>query len=156
MKVEKNVFDKLLKVEVEQQAEILEEIKFDLMGDADDYYGKIIPAHRWLDPDEFDLNNFFVSRLDDPDTRMAEYKKTNRLTLIEQRSYQDFIIEEALSDEYHPGLFLGEISCGDKKLVVVVERTGGAFDCEAKLAGVFRDINKANRELCRGGAVHVT
>jgi hypothetical protein len=154
MEVEKDIFDKFLSLSREQQAELLETIGFTLM-EADEYCGKIIAADKWLDPEPYDVERFVEETLDDPATRLAEYTKTKVLTADEQRSFQDYVIEEALSNEYHPGLFLGSISCGDKKLVVVTERTGGAWDCEADLAGVFRNIEEAIRELSSTGAVHM-
>jgi hypothetical protein len=38
---------------------------------------------------------------------------------------------------------------------VVMERIGGAWDCEASLAGFYKDIDDAIRGLSSTGAVHM-
>lgn len=147
MEIQDNLFNKLLHLSVTEQEKVLDEIGFDVMYDADEYCGKLIDATAWLDPDPDVLLAFFESTLDDPINRMDQYSHSKSLSKKERNAYREYLIEAALEDEYHPGLFVGTLSCGQKKLLVIAERTGGGWDCEAKLAGVFATWSDAVKEL---------
>ena len=147
MKLSREIFTALVKMPKEGQEKALEERNFDFMSDCDEYNGKIIDKLSWLKPDIEILQRFFERTLDDPDDRMAAYEKDANLSDVERNEFKDYLITEALEDEYHPGLFTGILTCGDDSLVVVSERTGGAWDCEASFCGIYKDLNQAIREI---------
>ena len=147
MKLSREIFTALVKMPKESQEKALEELNFDFMSECDEYNGKIIDQLSWLKPDIEILQRFFERTLDDPDNRMAAYEKDANLSDVERNEFKDYLINEALEDEYHPGLFTGILTCGTDSLVVVSERTGGAWDCEANFCGIYEDLNQAIREI---------
>jgi hypothetical protein len=142
MELSPDVFSALLSLDVEGQGKVLEEQDFDMMTECDEYVGKIIDENEWRNPEIEILRNFFESTLDDPDERMELYEKELKLSDDERNEFKEYLINEALENEYHPGLFSGILTCDDDSLVVVSERIGGAWDCEAKFVGVYEDIKQ--------------
>lgn len=147
MEIDRSTFEKLPTLTVPEQQAFLDNIGFELMNEASEYYGKIVDRSEWLSPSTDRLNDFFESECDDPIERMKEYEKDRKLSDAEREKLEDLVIQEALDNEYHLGLFFGSLTSGDAQLVVVAERTGGGWDCEAFLAGIFVSIDDAIEKL---------
>ena len=147
MEITHEIYERLLNSTSEQQELILEEIQFDLMGECDDYRGKIIDSSTWTEPEPDRVESFFERMLDDPEERIAEYAQDPILTAEELKDLKDYCIEQAHEDEYHPGIFAGSLSCGNEDLVVLAQRTGGAWDCDATLCGVFSDWDEGIKTI---------
>jgi hypothetical protein len=147
MEITQEIYELLLSSTLEQQEVILEEIQFDLMSECDDYMGKIIDTAAWNKPELETVKNFFETMLHDHEKRISEYSQSLILTSEELNEFKEYCIEQALENEYHPGIFVGSLSCGDNNLVVISQRTGGAFDCDATLAGVFSDWDEGIKIL---------
>jgi len=151
MELSREVFNTVIEMPLEQQEKVLEALGFDVMSHCNDYNGKIIDELSWLKPDLEQIRRFFEGTLEDPDERMADYEKNAYLSEAERNEFKDYLITEALEDEYHPGLFTGILTCGDGCLVVVSERTGGYGDCEATFLGIYKDIESAIQKI--GGTI---
>ena len=147
MEIDSGNFKKIQTLSLDEQIDLLAQLGFDLLEQCDSYFGKIIDANLWISPEPDNILQFFDSELDDPEGRFELYKKDRYLSEEERSAYKDYLINRAEEDEYHPGIFLGEISCEGTTFVVVSERRGGAFDCEAELAGIFPDQTTAISEL---------
>jgi hypothetical protein len=122
-----------------KQKAALDGIGFNLMSDCDAYWGKLIDKDLWRVPDIDTLRGYFESSYEDPDERMAKYERDRKLKPEERKKFREHLIGEALGHDSHPALFAGTLSCGNKSLVVLSDRTGGGWDCEAFFLGVFAD-----------------
>ena len=121
MDIGPEIYQRLMDADTALQAEILESIKFVLMDQCNEYQGKIIDAGSWLEPEQYLIEEFFERTLEDAGQRITDYQ-------------QDPVLTE---HEYHAGMFTGLLSCNGSHLVVIAQRTGGAWDCEAEFCGVL-------------------
>ncbi|MDI9849528.1 hypothetical protein QM467_15845 [Rhodoblastus sp. 17X3] len=147
MEIDRRTFDRMLELTTQQQAKELSRLGFDLFENADEYYGIVIPSDNWNAPDRSVIEDFFERIYDDHEAKMTLYDKTHKLSSHDSKLLKDFIISDAGENEYYPDLFIGHLTSNGKSLVVVVERTGGCTDCEAKLAGVFSDMRSALQRI---------
>lgn len=153
MHVDSIMLHRILKSSRDEQCRLLREVGFDLMNDADEFLEKRISPELWEHPEEDTIINFFQKTLMDAEGRIEEYQNGADLTIEERANLQDHLMAEAMENEYHPGIFCGELTDGQRKLVVLTERTGGGFDCEATLVGVFKTQQEGLQEI---GGVSVT
>ncbi len=63
----------------------------------------------------------------------------------------DFALEENIENEYHLGIFAGNLEHQGLTYLVISERIGGAFDCAASLFGIFEDGEAALKALNSNG-----
>lgn len=148
MQIKKNLFHKLLNSDPEFQEKTLVEVGFVFLNDATEYLGKIVDSSEWNAPDQDRIRQYFERVYEeDADERIARYEEDFELIEEEKDDYKNYIIADAIENEYHPGIFFGRISSGDEEIVVLTQRTGGAWDCQATFVGVFRTIDEALDEL---------
>jgi hypothetical protein len=143
MEVSELIFNRITQLSNEQQKALLDKISFNLVADADEYCGKPINASSWNEPDLGEIREFFESSYDDPDSRLALYQDEMELTEQERTEFAEYIIEQARSNEYHPAIFTGLLTNGSRKLIVVVKRTGGGYDCKTEFLGIYKELNQA-------------
>ena len=113
--------------------------------------GKKVPINPLDDIDLDRIYSYFEQAEDDPEFRFEKYKEDRTLTKDEQKDIADFIIDEIIENEYHPGIFAGYLEHDGLSYVLISERTGGAFDCEAAFLGIFKDENDAFKALNSDG-----
>jgi hypothetical protein len=147
MEIPFDVFKVLLTSSHEAQEKILDELGFDVMSDCDEYSGKLINEENWLKPTPEVLRNYFERTCDDPDKRMEIYERETSLSNDKLEKFKDYLITEALENEYHPGIFTGYLHCGDDSLIVIAERTGGYGDCEVTFVGIYEDFESAINKI---------
>ena len=147
MDIGPEIYQRLMDAETALQAEILESIKFVLMDQCNEYQGKIIDAGSWLEPEQYLIEEFFERTLEDAWQRITDYQQDPVLTEQERELYKEYCIDRAHDDEYHAGMFTGLLSCNGSHLVVIAQRTGGAWDCEAEFCGVYSDLETGIRSI---------
>ena len=147
MEISAEISKKLFSSNTQQQQTILNELGIDLLSEASEYHGKIVDKSEWLSPNPDNLSNFFEKNCDDAEERMKQYQTSNHLTEQELADFREYVINEAQENEYHPGIFIGQLTCESLQLLLVTERTGGAWDCEAYLLGIFETIDDAAKQL---------
>lgn len=153
MEIKKELFERIRVVPPYKQEALLKDAGFELLRDANSYKGKIIDSSEWLSPEFDKVENYLrgvYEDLNQADERIEKYDTDYFLSEEEQADFKNFVIADAHENEYHPGLFFGEISCADVTLVVVTERTGGAWDCQAKFVGIFPSVDEALDHLSSG------
>lgn len=153
MEIEKVLFDRIRVAPPDEQEALLKDAGFELLRDATSYHGKIVDSSEWLSPDFDKVENYLrgvYEDLDEADDRIEKYETDYCLSEEEQADFKNFVIADAQENEYHPGLFFGEISYADETLVVATERTGGAWDCQAKFVGIFPSVDEALDHLSWG------
>jgi hypothetical protein len=147
MEIPFDIFKVLLTISNDEQEKILDQLGYDVMSDCDKFSGKLIDEENWIKPDPDVLRNYFERTYDDPDERMAAYEKETSLSDAEREQFKDYLINEALENEHHAGIFDGYLRCGDDSLVVIVERAGGYGDCEATFVGIYEDFETAIKRI---------
>lgn len=155
MEVKKEMFDKIRATPPARQEALLKEAGFEMLRDAVDYHGKIIDSSDWLTPDFESVENYLRSvyeDADEADERIEKYKIDYLLSEEERADFKNYEIAHVRENEYHPGLFSGELWCGDETLVVVTERTGGGWYCQAKFIATFPSVEEALVRLVGAGS----
>lgn len=134
-----------------EQEEYLEKHGYELMDFCNEFWGKQIAANPLDDIDLDQITSYFERTEDEPEGRIEKFNEDGYLTLKEKKEFEEYLREDAIENEYHPGIFVGYLDLDEARYVVVSERTGGAFDCSASLFGIFEDEKAAQKALNSNG-----
>lgn len=141
----------LLLLDHSEQEAYLEKNGYDLMDICDDFWGKQVPVNPLENIDIDQIYSYFERTENDPESRLEKFKEDGILTTNEKSEIVEFILEEIIENEYHPGIFAGYLDCDGINYVIISKRIGGAFDCEAAFFGIFKDENDALKALNSDG-----
>jgi hypothetical protein len=107
--------------------EWLEATGFDRDYDTE-FFGKYFPDDMFEHIDDYAIQEYFETTLDDPEARLLEYRAGKGLSTDELENYKEKFISNAYESGDYPGIYCGDISDGNRSIYYFGTRTGYSWE----------------------------